>query len=72
MLYITSAGQFYQGLKMPECGTQWEAVIKRLEKQLKLINAIREPNAPKIDKELQFIKWQSFIIPWGLNSSKKQ
>mgnify|MGYP006869353340 FL=1 len=39
-LFIITVKQFFQGQKIRECGTQWEAVIKKWTKITKLNDAM--------------------------------
>ena len=71
-LYITIAKQFYPDLKIQECGMRWEAATKKWIKIMRLKDALLEPKAVKIDKVLQFIKWENFIILWAQNFNLKQ
>lgn len=65
MLYITLAELFCQDQKMQECGMLWEVAMKKLERQSKPKNVMKELNVRKIDRELQYIKWQNYIIQWA-------
>jgi hypothetical protein len=67
MLFTIIAEQYFLAQKTPECGMQWVVAMKKLVKPLKLKNVIRELNVQKTDKELQFIKWLSYIILWVHN-----
>ena len=49
-LSIITAKQFYQDPKTQECGTQWEVVIKKCRKIMKLKDVIRVLKALRIDK----------------------
>lgn len=69
MLFITSAEQFCRDRRMQECGTPWEAVMKRSAKPQKPKNVTKELNVLKIGKESQSIKWQNFTIQWDQNSN---
>jgi len=51
---------------------QWEAATKKLVKQHKHKNVMKELNAPKTDKVLLFIKWQDYITLWAHNLKPKQ
>ena len=72
MPYITIQELSFLGQKIQECGTRWDAVMKRWAKEMKPKDAIQEPKTVKIDKESLFTRWESFIIQWALNTSKKQ
>lgn len=67
MLFTIIAEQYFLAQKTLECGMQWVVAMKKLVKPLKLKNVIRELNVQKTDKELQFIKWLSYIILWVHN-----
>jgi hypothetical protein len=71
-LYITIVKQFYPDLKIQECGMLWEVATKKWIKITRLKDVLLEPKVAKIDKELQFIKWASFIILWAQNFNLKQ
>lgn len=67
MLFTIIAEPYFLAQKTLECGMQWVVAMKKLVKPLKLKNVIRELNVQKTDKELQFIKWLSYIILWVHN-----
>jgi hypothetical protein len=67
MLFTIIAEPYFLAQKTLECGMQWVVAMKKLVKLLKLKNVIRELNVQKTDKELQFIKWLSYIILWVHN-----
>ena len=51
MLSIIIVKQYYQDLKIQECGMQWEVVIKKCKRIIKLRDVILVLKVQKIDKE---------------------
>jgi len=57
---------------MHVCGMPWEVATKKLVKQQKHKNVMKELSVPKTDKVLLFIKWQGYITPWVHNLKQRQ
>ena len=72
MLSITIVELSYLALKTHECGTQWDVVMIKWEKAIKLNVATREPKIAKIGKESPYIKWVNFTTQWVLRMNKRQ
>ncbi len=69
MLFITSVELSCLGQRMQECGMQWEAVMRRLGRRLKLKNVMKGHSAQRIDKVLLSTKWLNYTTQWDHNSS---
>ena len=68
---ITIVELYYQDLRIPECGMLWVAATIGWAKPTKLKDATPEQKTVKIEKELQFIRWEDFIISWAQHTSKR-
>lgn len=67
MLFIISVELSSLDQRMQECGMQWEAVIRRLGRRLKLKNVMKGQSVQRTDKVLLSTKWLNYIIQWGPN-----
>ena len=62
---------FSQDPKIQECGMLWDAAMIRWEKEMRLIDAMEEHRTAKIDRVLQFIKWENYTMQWVQPTNRK-
>lgn len=72
MLFTILRRLLCRDLKMQECGTLWQVVIKQWTKEHKHQNVIKEQKIVKIDKVLRFTNWLNYIVLWVHNLNQKQ
>lgn len=64
---ITFREQCSLDRKIRECGMQWAIAMKKWIKRIRVLNAMKEQNMAKIEKELRCTNWENYTTLWDLS-----